>query len=115
MNKRGSGGGIQWIVIVAIVLIVVIWLVNLAGRECSSNGDCPANSYCDYQHECNAIPVVEKTEAGVSRDTVVLLVLLSAAIGAVISYYVTSNKDKFRKMIEEKDHEKHDHDIEKDH
>ena len=62
MNKQGSAG----LAIVAVLLSLVIlgvFLIHIAQRECNSNRDCPQNAYCGSDHECHSYPdkiVVEK-------------------------------------------------------
>tara|TARA_Y100000310_G_scaffold329642_1_gene399873 strand:+ start:742 stop:1026 length:285 start_codon:yes stop_codon:yes gene_type:complete len=55
MDKKGS----MIIGIVAVILALVIlgvFLVSIAQRECQSNRDCPGNSYCNTQYECIEFP-----------------------------------------------------------
>lgn len=55
MNKKGS----VVLVIVIIVLAIVIlgmFLVDVAQRDCSSNRECPQNAYCGADYECHEFP-----------------------------------------------------------
>ncbi len=62
MNTKGSVG----IIIIAVALALVVlgsFLINLAGRDCNSNKDCPQSAYCGSDYECHEYPksiVVEK-------------------------------------------------------
>lgn len=52
-NKRGNVGIVA---IVLALLLLVMFLVNLALRDCNSNKDCPENAYCGADNECHAFP-----------------------------------------------------------
>ena len=55
MNKKGSAA----LAIVAVILALVIlgvFLISIAQRECNSNRDCPGNAYCGTDYECHNFP-----------------------------------------------------------
>ena len=55
MNKKGSIG----LVVVAVILALVIlgvFLVSIASRDCNANKDCAENSYCGSDYECHQYP-----------------------------------------------------------
>ncbi|MBI4152605.1 hypothetical protein HY495_02745 [Candidatus Woesearchaeota archaeon] len=62
MSKKGSAA----IIVIAVALALVVlgsFLINLAGRDCNSNKECPQNAYCGSDNECHEYPkniVVEK-------------------------------------------------------
>ncbi len=62
MNTKANAALI--VVVVALSLVVLgSFLLDLAGRECSSNRDCQENAYCGSDDECHEYPkniVVEK-------------------------------------------------------
>ena len=49
-----------WHAIIAVVvlscLILVIFLIDVAQRECNSNNDCDKLAYCGTDHECHPYP-----------------------------------------------------------
>ena len=55
MAKQGS----MVIVVLAIILaciVIVLFAVDLATRQCNNNGDCSANAYCGSDNECHEYP-----------------------------------------------------------
>ena len=69
--------------IVAVILAMVIlgvFIINIAQRECNSNRDCPGNSYCNAKHECVEYPqqVVVK-ENNLPAAIIIALGLVMAA------------------------------------
>lgn len=55
MRKQGSAALAAVAVILALVILGV-FLVNIALRDCNSNRDCPENAYCGSDHECHEYP-----------------------------------------------------------
>lgn len=62
MNKSGSAV-LGVVAIILALIILTIYLVGLAQRDCNSNKDCPDSAYCGTDYECHEYPnqiVVEK-------------------------------------------------------
>jgi hypothetical protein len=62
IDKKANIGLIIVAVILALI-ILTIYLVGIATRECNSNNDCNENSYCGSDFFCHEFPkeiVVEK-------------------------------------------------------
>ena len=61
MNKKGAALGI--VAVLLALILLAIFLVGLALRECNSNKDCSDNAYCGSDYECHEYPnntVVQK-------------------------------------------------------
>ena len=54
MNRKASG--LIAVTIILALLILIIFLVNIAQRECHSSSDCSLNSYCGADHRCHQFP-----------------------------------------------------------
>ena len=55
MDAKGS----MALAIVAVLLAMIVlgvFLVNVAMRDCNGNQDCPANAYCGSDYECHEFP-----------------------------------------------------------
>ena len=55
MNKNGSVA-LAAIAIILALVILGVFLINIAQRECNSNRDCADNAYCNSEHECHLYP-----------------------------------------------------------
>ena len=53
-TKASAALGI--VAVVLALIILTIYLVNLAGRECKSNKDCTSAAYCGSDFACHAYP-----------------------------------------------------------
>ncbi len=85
MNKKADGG-LTAIVIIIIIIVFLGWLVNLGGRECSSNKDCREDSYCGSDFNCHEIPIIERTTTVTKRSPTapILIISITLIILAVI-------------------------------
>jgi hypothetical protein len=54
MNKKGNALGA--VAIILAMVILGIFLITIAQRDCNSNRDCSDNSYCGSDHECHQYP-----------------------------------------------------------
>ncbi|MFH1682245.1 MAG: hypothetical protein ABIA37_00460 [Candidatus Woesearchaeota archaeon] len=54
MNKKAVG--LITVTIILALLILIIFLVDVAKRECQGNNDCPENAYCGTDYECHQFP-----------------------------------------------------------
>ncbi len=81
MNKKGMALGI--VAIILALVILGIFLVSIAQRECNSNRDCPGNSYCNTQYEC-----VEFPEQIVVKESNFLTSALILGIAILIAAYI---------------------------
>ena len=59
MNRKGAALGI--VAVILALIILGIFLVNLALRECNSNRDCSEGTYCGSDFECHAYPAQSTT------------------------------------------------------
>jgi hypothetical protein len=55
MNKKGSAA-LAIIAVILALLVLTVYLVNIAQRDCESNRDCPDNAYCGTDYECHQFP-----------------------------------------------------------
>jgi hypothetical protein len=87
LNKKGAAT-----LILGIVLIIVIvgWLINFTGRECSEDNDCPENNYCGSDFDCHKHPVIEKEIAKNNLLAPSIILGLAIVISAVILRYKKS-------------------------
>ena len=82
MHKKGS----LVLGLVAIILALVIlgvFLVSIAQRECQSNRDCPGNAYCNTKYECVEFPnqiVVKESNFLTSALILGMAILIAAYI-----------------------------------
>ena len=85
MNKKADGG-LTAIVIIIIIIVFLGWLVNLGGRECSSNKDCREDNYCGSDFNCHEIPIIERTTTVTKRSPTapILIISITLIILAVI-------------------------------
>ncbi len=82
MHKKGSL--ILGLVAIFLSLVILgIFLVSIAQRECQSNRDCPGNAYCNTQYECVEFPqqvVVKESNFLISALILGFAVLIAAYI-----------------------------------
>ena len=80
MNKKGSFALAAVAIILALVVLGV-FLVNIAMRDCNSNKDCSDNAYCGSDYECHEYPkqIVAKESNYLSAAIVVGVSLILAA------------------------------------
>ena len=80
MNKTGSAVLITVIVILALVLLI-IGLVNVSGRECNKNSECGTDSYCGSDYSCHSYPerVIVKENSFVAAAIILGIALIVAA------------------------------------
>lgn len=55
INKKGSTA-LALIAIILAIIILAVYLVGIAQRDCNSNKDCPENAYCGTDYECHDFP-----------------------------------------------------------
>ena len=79
MNKKGNAVAI--IAIVLAFIILIMFLVNIGGRECKNNRDCTENSYCGTDYECHQFPsqVVVKESSYIPAAIIIGVALIVAA------------------------------------
>ncbi|HLD72207.1 MAG TPA: hypothetical protein VJA23_01340 [Candidatus Nanoarchaeia archaeon] len=54
-HKKGSTA-LALIAIILAIIILAVYLVGIAQRDCNSNKDCPENAYCGTDYECHDFP-----------------------------------------------------------
>ncbi len=88
MNRKGNAAVIA--VIILAVLLLLVWLMSVASRECSSTKDCPDHSYCGVDYECHSFPeqIIIKEPSGL------LLPSLIVAVGLIIAALIMRGKKK---------------------
>tara|TARA_Y100000310_G_C20174906_1_gene575369 strand:- start:148 stop:441 length:294 start_codon:yes stop_codon:yes gene_type:complete len=82
MHKKGNLI-IGAVAVVLALVILGIFLVSIAQRECQSNRDCPGNAYCNTQYECVEFPqqvVVKESNFLVSALILGMAILIAAYI-----------------------------------
>ncbi len=81
MNKKGMA-----LAVVAVVLaltILAIYIVGVATRECNSNNDCAAASYCGSDFSCHEYPsqvVVENNKFVISALILGVCLIIAAYV-----------------------------------
>ncbi len=55
LHKKGSTA-LALIAIILAIIILAVYLVGIAQRDCNSNKDCPENAYCGTDYECHDFP-----------------------------------------------------------
>lgn len=77
MNKKADA----LLVVILIIIILLVIIFSRALRECSSDDDCPAGSYCGSDFKCHEIPVkVEYKNAFLVPSLTIGLAIIIAAI-----------------------------------
>jgi len=93
MNKKGSVA----LAVVAVVLALVIlamFLTNIAQRECQNNRDCGDNSYCGTDYECHEFP----RQVVVKESNFVPAALIIGAALIVSAYIFRKRNGKINKI-----------------
>ncbi len=80
MNKKADIA-IAIIAVILALIILVIYLVNVATRECNNNNDCPANAYCGTDYTCHEYPsqVIVKETNFIPAAIIIGIALIIAA------------------------------------
>jgi len=81
MNKKGSLGLIVVIIILSLVILSV-YLVNVATRDCNSNKDCTKSAYCGTDYECHDFPkeIIVKENNYVPASVILSVGLIVSAL-----------------------------------
>lgn len=79
MHKKGNAVAIVAVVLAFIILIM--FLINIASRECKNNNDCAQNQYCSTDYECHEFPaqVVVKETNYIPAALIIGVALIIAA------------------------------------
>ncbi len=82
LNLDKKGNALAVVAIVLALLVLVIYLVNIAQRECNSNRDCQNNEYCNTNYECIEYPNDVVREGNYSLTALIL------GISGIIIMYI---------------------------
>jgi hypothetical protein len=85
MKKGNVALGI--VAVVLAMIILAIFVINMAQRECESNRDCHSDSYCGSDYECHQFP-----NKVLVKESNFLPAAFTVAIGLVVSAYVFRRK-----------------------
>jgi len=83
MNNKGNIG----IIIVAGLLgiiILVMFITNVATRECSASKDCEGNQYCGSDFQCHNFP--DKIVVKQSDYVPAAIIIAGGLVGAAVIY-----------------------------
>ncbi|NQU98561.1 hypothetical protein HQ533_03770 [Candidatus Woesearchaeota archaeon] len=102
---RGKKGSATAVVLgIILVIIIIIWLINIGGKECRRDSDCGDEEYCNSDFSCNKIPVIEKITtpiivnkdySGVAKS--LFFLGLAVIIGAIILKHKRNKKEALKK------------------
>jgi len=95
MNKKGSLA-LAAIAIILAFVILGVFLIDIAQRECNSNKDCPVNAYCGSEHECHSYP----EEIIVQENSFIPAALIFGAAIIIAAYIFRGGKVPFNKKKE---------------
>jgi len=77
--KKGSVA-VSIVAIILALVILGIFIINIALRECNSNRDCPDNAYCGSDYECHYYPKeIVYTKSAYLWPTIILGICLIVA------------------------------------
>ena len=82
INKKGSAA-LAIVAVILALLVLTIYLVNIAQRECESNRDCSDNAYCGTDYECHQFP-----EQIVVKESNFILASIIFGVFLVIAAYI---------------------------
>ena len=82
INKKGSAA-LAIVAVILALLVFIIYLVNIAQRECESNRDCSDNAYCGTDYECHQFP-----EQIVVKESNFILASIIFGVFLVIAAYI---------------------------
>ena len=82
INKKGSAA-LAIVAVILALLVLTIYLVNTAQRECESNRDCSDNAYCGTDYECHQFP-----EQIVVKESNFILASIIFGVFLVIAAYI---------------------------
>jgi|SRR3989338_9767700 len=101
MDKKGSIG---FIAVILVIILLGLFLVNLASRECNKNADCSDDSYCGSDNECHQYP-----EQVIVKDSNYIIPSLILGAAIIIAAWIFKRKDGKEKSKAHHD-QHHDHD-----
>lgn len=81
MHKKAAAQGILIFVVIVLILLV-IWLIVLSNRECSTDRDCPETHYCGSDFKCHEHQIVrvEKNDLMVPAIIIGISIVIAAFI-----------------------------------
>tara|TARA_Y100000310_G_scaffold17224_3_gene17108 strand:+ start:955 stop:1224 length:270 start_codon:yes stop_codon:yes gene_type:complete len=85
-SKKGNTAVIG---LAIVIIILVVWWVSIASRDCNTNTDCEDGFYCGSDFACHEIPVIEK--AIKSYDLTIASLIL--AIGLIVAATIYRKKN----------------------
>ena len=97
MNKKGA---LMEIAIILLILIILsIYLIGVALRDCNNNNECSSDSYCGSDYKCHSFP-----EEIIVKKNNFFWPALIIAVAIVIATYINKtgkvplfNKNKNKK------------------
>ncbi len=100
-HKKGSAA-IAIIAIILAIIILAVYLVGIAQRDCNSNKDCSENAYCGTDYECHEFPqqIVVKEANYLPASIIFGISLIIAAYiyrGRKIPFIKRKTKDQLEK------------------
>lgn len=83
-NRKAIIPGMTAMFVVFILLIFIAWLIIYSQRECHSNADCDAGSYCGSDFSCNEYPQTTQTIRRSDFTGAAFLVGIAIVVAAII-------------------------------
>ena len=90
-NKKSEAATL--IILVIVVVLLIGWIYNVSQRECITNKDCGAESYCGSDYSCHTYPTINKTI--VEYNLFWPAVIIGFAI--IIASFILKNKFGFKR------------------
>jgi hypothetical protein len=86
MNNKGSLA-LAFVAVILALVVLSVFLVNLAMRDCNSNRDCASNAYCGSDNECHYYP-----DKIVVKENNFLPAALVITIGLIVASYINKKR-----------------------
>jgi len=96
MNKKADLA-LSVVAVILASVILAMYLIGIAQRECSSNRDCSDNAYCGNDYQCHEYP----SKIIVQDNNYVPAALIFGIAIIVASYILKGGKIKLPKLIKE--------------
>ena len=86
MNNKGSLA-LAFVAVILALVVLSVFLVNLAMRDCNSNRDFASNAYCGSDNECHYYP-----DKIVVKENNFLPAALVITIGLIVASYINKKR-----------------------
>lgn len=90
MPKQGSIA-VAVIAVILALIILGLFLFNIAQRECNNNSQCSSEAYCGSDHECHEFP----EEIVVKENTYIPAAIIFGAALIIAAWIFSRKKDDY--------------------